>query len=77
LNAAGGLTITGDDDRIVLTYANGSKTKVSKAKEKPNPGSTIQVFYKPIPEATKWTEVVTAIGTLATAFAVVATLYLK
>jgi len=77
LNAAGGLTITGDDDRIVLTYANGSKTKISNAKEKPNPGSTIQVFYKPIPEPTKWTEIVTAIGTLATAFAVVATLYLK
>jgi protein involved in polysaccharide export with SLBB domain len=77
LNAAGGLTITGDDDRIVLTYANGSKTKINKAKEKPNPGSTIQVFYKPIPEPTKWTEVVTAIGTLATAFAVVATIYLK
>jgi protein involved in polysaccharide export with SLBB domain len=77
LNAAGGLTITGDDDRIVLTYANGSKTKINKAKEKPNPGSTIQVFYKPIPEPTKWTEIVTAIGTLATAFAVVATLYLK
>jgi len=77
LNAAGGLTITGDDDRIVLTYANGSKTKINKAKEKPNPGSTIQVFFKPVPEPTKWTEVVTAIGTLATAFAVVATIYLK
>jgi len=77
LNAAGGLTINGDDDRVVLTYANGSKTKINKAKEKPNPGSTIQVFYKPVPEPTKWTEVVTAIGTLATAFAVVATIYLK
>jgi len=77
LNAAGGLTITGDDDRIVLTYANGSKTKINNAREKPNPGSTIQVFYKPVPEPTKWTEVVTAIGTLATAFAVVATIYLK
>ena len=77
LNAAGGLAITGDEDRIVLTYANGSKTKINKAKEKPNPGSTIQVFYKPVPEPTKWTEVVTAIGTLATAFAVVATIYLK
>jgi len=77
LNAAGGLTITGDDDRIVLTYANGSKTKINKAKENPNPGSTIQVFYKPVPESVKWTEVVTAIGTLATAFAAVAIIYLK
>jgi len=77
LNAAGGLAITGDDDRIVLTYANGSKTKINKAKEKPNPGSTIQVFYKPVPEPTKWTEVVTAIGSLAAAFALVAGLYLK
>jgi len=77
LNAAGGLTMTGDNDRIVLTYANGSKTKISKAKEDPNPGSTIQVFYKPIPDPIKWTEVVTAIGTLATAFATVAVLYFK
>jgi protein involved in polysaccharide export with SLBB domain len=77
LNAAGGLSITGDDERIVLTYANGSKTKINKAKEKPNPGSTIQVFYKPLPEPIKWTEVVTAIGTLATAFATVAVLYFK
>ena len=77
LNAAGGLTITGDDDRIVLTYANGSKTKINNAKEKPNPGSTIQVFYKPVPEPTKWTEVVTAIGTLAAAFATVALVILK
>jgi len=77
LNAAGGLAITGDEDRIVLTYANGSKTKISKAKEKPNPGSTIQVFYKPVPEPTKWTEIVTAIGTLATAFALIATVYVK
>jgi len=77
LNAAGGLTINGDEDRIVLTYANGSKTKISKAKEKPNPGSTIQVFFKPVPEPTKWTEIVGAIGTLATAFAVVAVIYMK
>jgi len=72
LNAAGGLSITGDEERIVLTYANGSKIKKSKAKEDPNPGSTIQVFYKPIPEPTKWTEAATAIGTLLTAFATLA-----
>ena len=77
LNAAGGLTITGDEDRIVLTYANGSKIKKNKAKEDPNPGSTIEVFYKPLPEPIKWTEVVTAIGTLATAFATVALVMLR
>jgi len=77
LNAAGGLAITGDEDRIVLTYANGSKTKISNAKETPNPGSTIQVFFKPVPEPIKWTEVVGAIGTLAAAFAAVAVLYFK
>jgi len=75
LNAAGGLTINGDEDRIVLTYANGSKTKISKAKEKPNPGSTIQVFFKPVPEPTKWTEIVSALGTIALAFAAVATVF--
>jgi len=77
LNAAGGLTINGDDDRIVLTYANGSRTKISNAKEKPNPGSTIQVFFKPIPEPIKWTEIVGALGTLATAFALIAAVYVK
>jgi hypothetical protein len=77
LNAAGGLSITGDEDRIVVTYANGSKIKARKKKEKPDPGSTIQVFYKPVPDPTKWTEIVTAIGTLATAFALVAGLYFK
>jgi protein involved in polysaccharide export with SLBB domain len=77
LNAAGGLSITGDDDRIVLTYANGSKIKANKAKVDPDPGSTIQVFYKPVPDPTRWTEIVTAIGTLATAFALVAGLYFK
>jgi protein involved in polysaccharide export with SLBB domain len=77
LNAAGGLTITGDPERIVLTYANGSKIKSDKAKEDPNPGSTIQVHYKPVPVPTKWTEVVTAIGTLATAFATIAMVMLR
>jgi protein involved in polysaccharide export with SLBB domain len=77
LNAAGGLTIYGDEDRIVLTYANGSKIKADKAKEDPNPGSTIQVFYKPLPEPIKWTEVVSAIGTLATAFATIALVMLR
>jgi protein involved in polysaccharide export with SLBB domain len=77
LNAAGGLTITGDPERVVLTYANGSKIKSNKAKENPNPGSTIQVYYKPIPESIKWTEVVSAIGTLATAFATIALVMLR
>jgi protein involved in polysaccharide export with SLBB domain len=77
INAAGGFTITGDEDRVVLTYANGSKIKKNKAKEDPNPGSTIQVFYKPLPEPTRWTEVVTAIGTLATAFATIALVVLR
>jgi hypothetical protein len=77
LNAAGGLTITGDPDRVVLTYANGSKIKSNKAKEDPNPGSVIQVHYKPIPEPIKWTEVVSAIGTLATAFATIALVIMR
>ena len=71
LNAAGGLTITGDEKRIVLSYANGQKTKAAKAKRDPDPGSIIQVYSKPAPEPIKWTEVVSAIGTLATAFAAI------
>ncbi|MCL2260308.1 MAG: SLBB domain-containing protein [Fibromonadales bacterium] len=66
LNAAGGLTLNGDENRIVLTYANGQKIKSARAKTNPDPGSEIFVAYKPTPEPTKWTEIVSAIGSVAT-----------
>ena len=74
INAAGGVTITGDADRIIITYANGQKTTASQAKRNPDPGSEIYVPFKPLPEPTKMTEWVTVIGGLVTAIATVTTL---
>ncbi|MDR3001059.1 MAG: SLBB domain-containing protein [Fibromonadaceae bacterium] len=67
LSAAGGLTINGDNDRIVLTYANGSRVKANEAKTSPDPGSEIHVSFKPAPEPVKVTDVITASGSIATA----------
>jgi protein involved in polysaccharide export with SLBB domain len=74
INAAGGLTINGDDERIVITYANGQKTNADKAKRSPDPGSEIYVSFKPLPEPTKMTEVIAALGSIVTALAAITTL---
>ncbi len=74
VNAAGGLTITGDEDRIILTYANGQSTNSSLAKRDPDPGSKIYVTFKPLPEPTKMTEIVTVIGSVVTALATITTM---
>jgi len=76
ISAAGGLTINGDKDRIVLTYANGQRIKSNKAKANPDPGSEILVAYMPTPEPTKWTEVVSAIGSIATTITAVLILFI-
>lgn len=69
VNAAGGLTGTGDEDRIVVTYANGKKSNRDRADDDPDPGSIIEVAYKKPPEPVQWTQVVSAIGTVVTALA--------
>jgi protein involved in polysaccharide export with SLBB domain len=74
INAVGGLTINGDDDRIVITYANGQKTNADKAKRDPDPGSEIYVAFKPLPEPTKMTEIITVVSSAVTALATVTTL---
>ncbi len=74
LNAAGGLTINGDDERIIIIYANGQKTNSNLAKRDPDPGSEIYVSFKPLPEPTKMTEIIAVVGGIVTALATIATL---
>lgn len=69
INAAGGLTLTGDEDRIVITYANGRKSNRDRAEMDPDPGSVIEVAYIKPPEPIRWTEVVSAFGTIITGLA--------
>jgi protein involved in polysaccharide export with SLBB domain len=57
LNQAGGLTISGDEDRIVITYANGQKSNIGEVERQPDPGSKIFVPYKDPPEPTDWVKV--------------------
>ncbi|MDR1813047.1 MAG: SLBB domain-containing protein [Candidatus Fibromonas sp.] len=72
LNAAGGLTINGDDERVILIYANGQSTRSDLAKSDPDPGSEIFVSFKPVPEPVKMTEIITVVGSVVTALATIA-----
>lgn len=62
LNQAGGLTISGDEDRIVITYANGQKSNIDEVVRQPDPGSKIFVPYRDPPEATDWVKVWSAVA---------------
>jgi len=67
LNQAGGVSIDGDEDRVMIKYANGSVALASSAERGPDPGSEIFVPYRKPPEPVIWTQVVTAFGTVAQA----------
>jgi protein involved in polysaccharide export with SLBB domain len=67
LGQAGGISIDGDEERVMIIYANGSVALASQAEKGPDPGSEIYVPYKKPPEPVLWTQVVTAIGTIAQA----------
>lgn len=54
ISRAGGVTRTGDEDRILLTYANGSKILADDAEINPDPGSVISVAYRPEEEPISW-----------------------
>lgn len=66
IDQAGGFKLTGDKDRVVIKYANGSVSLASEADREPDPGSEIFVPYKTPPEEIRWPQVVGAFGTLAT-----------
>ena len=74
LKAAGGLTRNGDEDRIILTYANGQKVKPEDAKLNPDPGSVIYVSHMPTPEPIKITEIIAVIGSVASVLTAMVTL---
>ncbi len=61
--------MTGDEDRIVVTYANGRKSNRDRAERDPDPGSVIEVAYIKPPDPIKWTEIVSAFGTVITGIA--------
>jgi protein involved in polysaccharide export with SLBB domain len=76
LNAAGGLSLTGDEDRIVVTYADGSRSAADRVERDPDPSSSIFVAYKEPPEPIKWTEVVSAAATILSLLTALTTLTL-
>jgi len=69
IDQAGGFTISGDKDRVMIVYANGSATLASDADREPEPGSEIFVPHKTPPAEVQWTQVVSAFGTIITAIA--------
>jgi protein involved in polysaccharide export with SLBB domain len=69
IDQAGGFTISGDKERIMIIYANGSAALASDAGREPDPGSEIFVPHKPPPAEVQWTQVVSAFGTIITAIA--------
>ena len=73
VNQAGGVKLTGDEDRVMITYANGSVALASEADRDPDPGSEVFVPYKAPPEEAHWTQYVSAFSTIVTALALVAT----
>lgn len=69
ISRAGGVTRTGDESRILLTYANGSKILADDAEINPDPGSVISVSYKPEEEPVSWGSIfqgsIAALGAVA------------
>jgi len=65
IDQAGGFKITGDEERVMIKYANGSVSLASNAERPPDPGSEIIIPHKNPPQETRWTEIVTAFGTVA------------
>jgi protein involved in polysaccharide export with SLBB domain len=72
---AGGLNLTGDKNRILIKYADGSVSLASKADREPDPGSEIFVPFKRPPDEIQWPQVVSAFGTIITAVATFLTAY--
>jgi protein involved in polysaccharide export with SLBB domain len=76
LSQAGGVSIDGDEGRVLIKYANGSVALASDAERGPDPGSEIFVPYKKPPEPVVWTQVVTAFGTIAQALSTLLLTYI-
>lgn len=68
---AGGYRITGDPDRLMIKYADGSVSLASEADRDPDPGAEVIVPYKRPPEETHWTTYVAAFSTVITALSTI------
>jgi protein involved in polysaccharide export with SLBB domain len=75
VNQAGGVSVTGDKERVMIKYANGSVALASQAERPPDPGSEIIVPYRRPPDPVVWTQVVAAIGTIAGAISTILLAY--
>ena len=60
----GGYTRYGDEDRVLVVLANGTKVKAEDMEQPITPGSKIIVSYKPEDEPISWSEIMQ--GTLST-----------
>ena len=61
---SGGTTITGDIDRVILTYANGEKTTLDNIYRDPDAGSKILVPRKTPDPPTDWLKILTSTTTI-------------
>jgi len=79
INMAGGLMRTSDEERIVIEYANGERSRLSDARRAPDEGAKIFVPFRPEPEPIDWVKVVSAVATIlgATATTILAIATLK
>jgi protein involved in polysaccharide export with SLBB domain len=77
INEAGGYTINGDDDRVIVTYADGRKSTMDNAERDPDPGSVIFVPYKKEPEPTNWATVWTGVTAVVGATSAILLMYLS
>jgi len=75
LSQAGGVAIDGDESRAMIKYANGSVALASEADRGPDPGSEIFVPYRKPPDPIVWTQVVSAVGTIAQALSTIILAY--
>jgi hypothetical protein len=69
VSQAGGIKLSGDEDRIMIRYADGSVSLASEASREPDPGSEIIVPFKQPPDPVVWTQVVSAFSTIVQAVA--------
>ena len=74
---AGGYRITGDPDRLMIKYADGSVSLASEADRDPDPGAEVIVPFKQPPEETHWTTYVAAFSTVITATATILMVLLR
>ncbi len=67
ISRAGGFTPHSDENRIIITYANGAKMATDNGYESPDPGAEIFVPKVPISPPTNWLGVTQAVASIFSA----------